>query len=747
MTSSALPREGKQRVVSQYYYFAHLHSNLPPATTRNASATSAYGMGRMDVDFEVAWNTINLISKEYNYMWDKLEKLEILLYQQQNVIAQLLSALITSDEVDYSSGDIDFIYEDLSEMVLKYHNEKDFPNGQNELIHTPIKEHFNALSIEAVDRKVESVIPAYNETEKEEFIHEPFPEKHAPEKRTSEAAIVREERRKSPTTISEPSKPKRKEVNVEVFTAQDYVHYHEDTQSLVSDNDIENLIQMDRLFNRSDLFRDSVRTEHVVCHEVQDSETQTEICNWLRENEHQVRRFSNHDAFQSVEELCHPLKTAHSGGGDTSPRDQMLSMETTYGPSSSSRRTSEVVEPMAKPELDADYRYLEHRPSLVKEDPIDEQFDIQLLLEEPVHVYSTQTNAGERKGSFGLLSKKETHIHPEEPVSNLLAPESRPKCASANLYELNRVESICEPTANGIIGEKRGVCQHRRVNSLEEKNILSSITNSVKLSYQNVFSRSSLFKRDSKEQMHPMHSTHVAVVGGASVQPAQQPVLVQPPQGNIKDSLKNIWGGFKSLQEPVSPGPRKENNRTPEQPAKQMSLPEPLPQANIPVEENLGLDTSEPILLNESVEMEMELPEEELTLVATPNREPLVKANNNSDTHHERKKSFRMHSMQEANTMMDTLKVNSCKEDSQRNKLEKSFSDESAIFSFTPSSRQSSIMQSEQESEQMSSDSVYYAKENDDRTRARSASNHLPIILDKAEESELARNEGIPHTG
>jgi len=111
MSSSGFKREPKRRIVSEYYYFGHF-------------ATDHNSMGRMDLDLQVAWNTINLISREYNYMWDRLEKLELLLYQQQNVIAQLLSALITSYDAEYTVEKIDFIYEDIGQIALRYdHNE------------------------------------------------------------------------------------------------------------------------------------------------------------------------------------------------------------------------------------------------------------------------------------------------------------------------------------------------------------------------------------------------------------------------------------------------------------------------------------------------------------------------------------------------------------------------------------------------------------------------------------------------
>ncbi len=52
-------------------------------------------LGELEVELHYAWNAVDLLSQEYVRMWEKLERLEILLYEQQNVIAQLLSVLKT----------------------------------------------------------------------------------------------------------------------------------------------------------------------------------------------------------------------------------------------------------------------------------------------------------------------------------------------------------------------------------------------------------------------------------------------------------------------------------------------------------------------------------------------------------------------------------------------------------------------------------------------------------------------------
>ncbi|XP_035215898.1 protein unc-13 homolog B-like isoform X3 [Stegodyphus dumicola] len=55
-------------------------------------------LGELEVELRYAWRAVDLLSQEYVKMWEKLERLEILLYEQQNVIAQLLSVIKNSGE-------------------------------------------------------------------------------------------------------------------------------------------------------------------------------------------------------------------------------------------------------------------------------------------------------------------------------------------------------------------------------------------------------------------------------------------------------------------------------------------------------------------------------------------------------------------------------------------------------------------------------------------------------------------------
>lgn len=55
-------------------------------------------LGELEVELRYAWRAVDLLSQEYVKMWEKLERLEILLYEQQNVIAQLLSVIKSTGE-------------------------------------------------------------------------------------------------------------------------------------------------------------------------------------------------------------------------------------------------------------------------------------------------------------------------------------------------------------------------------------------------------------------------------------------------------------------------------------------------------------------------------------------------------------------------------------------------------------------------------------------------------------------------
>lgn len=60
-------------------------------------------LGELEYELQYAWNAVDILSQEYVRMWEKLERLEILLYEQQNVISQLLTVIQTNGANVHSS--------------------------------------------------------------------------------------------------------------------------------------------------------------------------------------------------------------------------------------------------------------------------------------------------------------------------------------------------------------------------------------------------------------------------------------------------------------------------------------------------------------------------------------------------------------------------------------------------------------------------------------------------------------------
>ncbi|XP_055942648.1 protein unc-13 homolog B-like isoform X2 [Argiope bruennichi] len=77
-------------------------------------------LGELEVELRYAWRAVDLLSQEYVKMWEKLERLEILLYEQQNVITQLMAVIKNSgeDPEEYLSSVSDPI---LKERLLLKH--------------------------------------------------------------------------------------------------------------------------------------------------------------------------------------------------------------------------------------------------------------------------------------------------------------------------------------------------------------------------------------------------------------------------------------------------------------------------------------------------------------------------------------------------------------------------------------------------------------------------------------------------
>ncbi|XP_046677824.1 uncharacterized protein LOC124365823 isoform X4 [Homalodisca vitripennis] len=62
-------------------------------------------LGILETELRYAWRALDLLSQEYIKMWERLEKLELLLYEQQSVISQLIE-FYSSVEPNETEGDL-----------------------------------------------------------------------------------------------------------------------------------------------------------------------------------------------------------------------------------------------------------------------------------------------------------------------------------------------------------------------------------------------------------------------------------------------------------------------------------------------------------------------------------------------------------------------------------------------------------------------------------------------------------------
>ncbi|XP_067124976.1 protein unc-13 homolog B isoform X4 [Centruroides vittatus] len=96
-------RNLKHSVSPDYYtmFSAHVEQAVDAFMERLAGR-----LGELEVELRYAWRAVDLLSQEYVKMWEKLERLEILLYEQQAVITQLLTVIKNGGDVP----DLDFLH-------------------------------------------------------------------------------------------------------------------------------------------------------------------------------------------------------------------------------------------------------------------------------------------------------------------------------------------------------------------------------------------------------------------------------------------------------------------------------------------------------------------------------------------------------------------------------------------------------------------------------------------------------------
>ena len=201
--------------------------------------------------------------------------------------------------------------------------------------------------------------------------------------------------------------------------------------------------------------------------------------------------------------------------------------------------------------------------------------------------------------------------------------------------------------------------------TIPENNLITSITNSVFQGYHNVM-KGSLFKKESTSpQPSPVHK--------------QQ----QQPNDNIKNSIKNIFGGFKSLQESMTTisgsggGGGSRDDKVMMVKNHQYSLPEThnIITTATATDVDDSCKTVDVKFEPESKTNSELKAESEDNLIGEPRRM--------SNSGKMSKLTSRAQTMQEPNTMIDTMMMIVEPNQIDRNKLEKRYSDESMIVTTT----------------------------------------------------------------
>ncbi|KAH9516896.1 Protein unc-13 C [Dermatophagoides farinae] len=554
----------------------------------------------VEYDIQVAWNTLNLISNEYNYMWDKLDKLELVLYQQQNVISQLLSAVLESEEnVDEKSEKYEEYGEDSYEEIEDEEEEEEDVEDDEEFEEAHVDESNDNINDDNVREENEEDFDDLDGIKESiEILDE---ELHINNEK-NEIKYDRSEEHVYDKVVVPEEEPD-EEQNL-IFTSDDYVQFRDDSSPIITQNDFENLNQINTYFDyQNQISAKTTNQESNKTVESVESRRPSLVTNIFPEK---IQRIDSESRRTSLATNIFPNTTEESDP----VRLRKSSLEENFNnsrlqPNDNDNRKLKANDANDYLSVKKDY---EHRPSLVKEATIYlDSFDNKEFIEE----------------------EKMTEDIVEQKVKKLDPIQTEEK-KSITTHIVPQSQNIAVKMQNDI-----PTARTMKPDVMTESNILTSITNSVFQGYQNVFNRS-IFKKESPS-------------------PQQSPIHKIQPNDNIKSSIKNIFGGFKSLQESMSVGNKDDKVMVKNH---QFSLPE--------------FET--PNTINQSI---VDRKTNELGPKLEPKTEEAIGERKMSGKI--LKLTSRAQTMQEANTMMDTLIVEPTvkNNDHNRNKLEKRYSDES----------------------------------------------------------------------
>ena len=655
----------------------------------------------VEFDIKIAWNTLNIISNEYNYMWDKLDKLELVLYQQQNVISQLLSAVIESEENveekssefedDNDSGE-EYSYEEEIEceeieceeieqeefereefeQEKEYeeyedgdedHSEKlDININNDDYDNVSLKKHEDFDDIDLVVKEIQNDdIVDDGQFEIEEVDDEEEKDEEAIksddqmfEVHVYDEVIIPEE---EDDDEQEPDQEPGEEIEQNlIFTSNDYVQFRDDSSPIITENDFENLNQINSYFDlKGQEPNNNNKTTIESVAVIVESRRPSLVTNIFPEKIQQIDRESTNlvtNIFPSNNDnVDEPVRSRKSSlitnifPDHPVPDESNLSKEEYsdqfgfYSNNNNDNDRCKTLKVIAERDYFSCNKDYELRPSLVKTPSIyavDSSADKELI--EP----QQEKHFIEQNIEKIPPKQQQQIIHPPSP--NI---PKQPQDIST---------TVARPMSKSDIGGGA---------TIPENNLITSITNSVFQGYHNVM-KGSLFKKESTSpQPSPVHK--------------QQ----QQPNDNIKNSIKNIFGGFKSLQESMTTisgsggGGGSRDDKVMMVKNHQYSLPEThnIITTATATDVDDSCKTVDVKFEPESKTNSELKAESEDNLIGEPRRM--------SNSGKMSKLTSRAQTMQEPNTMIDTMMMIVEPNQIDRNKLEKRYSDESMIVTTT----------------------------------------------------------------
>lgn len=193
----------------------------------------------LETELKYAWRALDLLSQEYIKMWERLEKLEGLLYEQQNVISQLLDFYTSGQScnshvasegavLNGRLGELEVIREILGNGTVEDGLEEGVDvTGSSQ---TAMIQELD-LDMDEINVPDEAFYRSLNQAYRDDLVNEPS-------RQSCQLGMIWEEREEGDDTVNE-----KKELSPEIYSAMDYKDYRGNSPC-VSEQDLAQLTRI-----------------------------------------------------------------------------------------------------------------------------------------------------------------------------------------------------------------------------------------------------------------------------------------------------------------------------------------------------------------------------------------------------------------------------------------------------------------------------------------------------------------------